>query len=397
MKIFSFFFLSLCIAHATFADFSVSPHAYIRGGLGNSLSGEKQQCFNNNYSQANEFRLGNECGYYIEPRMEIRSKNSANTEFLGVLTFAISPKGDAQYGDESNDLDTVETYLSVKDEGATWSYWVGKRFYRDADVMMNDFYYFAQMNGVGAGIKDIPLFSGKLSLAYLQQTLDQGSDTKKVKSYLDLRLFDISLSQNHSINIWAVYSRAPDEKISSNEYENLTGASLGLRLRSNLPKGFNDFTVIYGEKLMGDLNIYGSNKVSSGTNNSAKYNLRVVEHLVNSFTDKVSMATSLIYETKNDGSKHISWYSAGVRPRYALSEDRAVLTELGYSLVHYNGSSYYLARTTLAYEIAYNNSIFAGSYLRYYISNTEWNAANRSNFSSMSHGVNLGAIAVINF
>ncbi|EQC44022.1 carbohydrate porin [Bacteriovorax sp. Seq25_V] len=397
MKTFLSFLLLQAASLTVYADFSVAPHAYIRGGVGNSLSGEKQQCFNNRYSSGNEFRLGNECGYYIEPRMEVTGKNSANTEFTGVLTFAISPKGDAQYGDENNDIDTIETYLSVKDENTAWSYWVGKRFYRDADVMINDFYYFAQMNGVGAGVKDIPMFSGKLSLAYLQQTLDQGNDTKKVKSYFDLRLFDIALTKNHSINLWAVYSRAPDEKFGTSEYENLTGGLFGFRLRSNLPKGFNDFTIIYGEKLMGDLNIYGSNKLQSGTNNSDKYNLRFVEHLVTGITDKISMAVALVYENKNDGQKHINWYSAGVRPRYALSEDRAILTELGYSLVNYNHSNYYLARTTIAYEIAYNNSIFSGSYLHYYLSNTQWNPASKPNYSDMGHGVNLGAIAVINF
>ncbi|WP_176203892.1 carbohydrate porin, partial [Salmonella enterica] len=62
--------------------------------------------------------------------------------------------------------------------------WAGKRFYQRHDVHMIDFYYW-DISGPGAGIENIDLGFGKLSLAATRSTEAGGSYTFSSQNIYD--------------------------------------------------------------------------------------------------------------------------------------------------------------------------------------------------------------------
>lgn len=396
MKIFALFIVLLTSAKS-FA-MPVDVHGYLRSGVGNNLSGGKQNCFNNPGAEGNEFRLGNECGIYGETTfsLEFLEKNAANSSFKAQTTLAFFPAANTQYGDESstNDVDIVEAFVESKNiDGIPYTYWVGKRFYRDVDVHMNDFYYFAAMNGVGAGIKDVPLFNGKFALAYLQETMTNSANSQTLsKSYLDARLFDLNSSLG-SFNLWAVIARSPKGTLNTTRYEAVDGQAFGVRLRNSLANGFNDFAIIYGRNLMYALSVYGNGEIQNGVDNDKRNKIRVVEHLTNKFSDSIEYHAVATLEHRNNGGTSSTWWDVGLRPVYFIKDHLHFVTEIGHSQVVNRNNTLTLSRLTLAYEIALNKSIWARPVIRAFATETIWNKDNRVNFNGRSEGHSVGVQA----
>ncbi len=77
--------------------------------------------------------------------------------------------------------------------------WAGKRFYQRHDVHMIDFYYW-DISGPGAGLENVDLGFGKLSLAATRNSESGGSytfssdDTKKYAAKTANDVFDIRLA-----------------------------------------------------------------------------------------------------------------------------------------------------------------------------------------------------------
>lgn len=388
---FSLFFISLqSIA------MPLDVHGYLRSGTGNNLQGGAQNCFNNPGSEGNEFRLGNECGIYGETTfsLDFLEKNTSSSNFKVQTTLAFFPNANTQYGDETNynDVDIVEAFAEAKNlEGVPYTYWVGKRFYRDVDVYMSDFYYFAAMNGVGAGAKDIPLFSGKFSIAYLQEKMTSTTVSDQiVKSFLDFRLFGIQAGSIGELNFWSSFGKSPSGHIGTKKYENVSGALLGIRIHNNIQDAFNDFAIIYGTNLMSAMSVYGDGEVVANVQNDKRTKLRAVEHLTKKVSDKVELHASSTLELRNNGNKSSHWWNLGFRPIYLISDHLRFVTELGHSEVNSSTSSLTLSRLTFAYEIALNKSIWARPVLRAYASESIWNKANRANFQNKKDGHTIG-------
>jgi maltoporin len=393
---FAAFFLVSLICFQSFA-MPVDVHGYLRSGVGNNLQGGKQNCFNNPGSGGNEFRLGNECNVYGETTfsLEFLQKNETNSSFKAHTTLAFFPNGNTQYGDESNlnDVDIVEAFAeSKKLEDAPYTFWVGKRFYRDVDIHMDDFYYFAAMSGVGAGINDVPLFNGSFAAAYLQETMTSSTSSDQlVKSYFDFRLFGVQVYNLGELNFWSTFATAPKGKIDTTQYEKIDGESLGIRLRNNFSDGFNDFALLYGRNLMSALSVYGNGQISNNTINDHRYTARMVESLTKRATDKFELHASSVVEVRNNGREHSTWWDVGFRPVYFIKDHLHFVTEIGHSEVISHSSTLILSRLTFAYEIALNKSIWARPVLRAFATETFWNKENRINFSGRKGGRSLGA------
>ncbi len=388
------FFISSFICFQSFA-MPVDVHGYLRSGVGNNLQGGKQNCFNNPGSQGNEFRLGNECSVYGETTFQLDFlPKTDSSRFKVQTTLAFFPNENTQYGDESdlNDVDIVEAFAESKNlEDVPYTYWVGKRFYRDVDIYMDDFYYFAAMSGVGAGVDDIPLFGGKFAAAYLQETMTSTkSKDQLVKSYFDFRLFDVSAGDVGTLNFWATIARAPKGHIDTTQYEKVDGQSLGVRLRTQVSGGLNDFTVIYGRNLMSALSVYGNGEMVNGVDNQKRYTVRVVENMTRKAGEKIELHAASVVELRNVGNGHNVWWDIGVRPVYFIKDHLHFVTELGHSEVVSSGTLHTLSRVTLAYEIAINKSIWARPVIRAFFTNSFWNEANRASFDGKKSGRSLG-------
>lgn len=388
--LFAFFICSQSLA------MPVDVHGYLRSGVGNNLQGGKQGCFNNPGSEGNEFRLGNECGIYGETTfsLDFLPKNETNSSFKVQTTLAFFPSANTQYGDEpnQNDVDIVEAFAESRNiEGIPYTYWVGKRFYRDVDIHMNDFYYFAAMNGVGAGVNDIPLLGGRFAAAYLQETMTSTTTSDQLaKSYFDFRLFDVHVDSVGELNFWSTFASAPKGKIGTTQYEKVDGESIGVRLRNNLAGGFNDFAILYGRNLMSSLSVYGNGEVGNNIDNDKRYKVRLVESLTTKATDKVELHAASVFEVRNSGSADSVWWDIGFRPVYLIKDHLHFITEIGHSEVISHSSTLALSRVTLAYEIALNKSIWARPVLRAFATETFWNRNNRVNFQGRKDARSVG-------
>src|SRR5262249_39734797 len=133
----------LFCAHATAADLDYK--IYGRAAVGTNAEGGKQIDLNNPGSQGNEFRLGNESSAYSEAYFTSRILKGASADdpfFDANLTFAYNPPMNSQYGDGSDNGDTIQVIQAYAKGGnfddVHMSFWAGKRFYRDIDIHMDD-------------------------------------------------------------------------------------------------------------------------------------------------------------------------------------------------------------------------------------------------------------------
>ena len=235
-------------------------HGYMRAGTGqNSLNGD-QVCFKNGGTPGNEFRLGNECAVFgdvIFRGNHVLAETENDKYFYSQFRFTFEENGHTQW--EGTGVKIREVYFEGgRFNDSPLSYWAGKRFYRENDVWMNDFYYFADMSGTGGGIGNIPMGLGVLHLAFLREM--GGSDnittsdigTHGINMY-DARLKDIKIDGLGKFMIWVGYATASKgtdyvTTYPATDYDSSTGLVAGFLHEYNFDGGFNHFAVLGGPR-----------------------------------------------------------------------------------------------------------------------------------------------------
>ena len=197
-------------------------HGYLRTGVGSNDKGGDHTCIVNdgggNWVGGNEFRLGNECDkVYSELTFVLHNikpkKGTKGPRWKTQFLWAYKAKGNASWEDTKSD-DAQIAFREAFVEGSNlfgkdYNLWIGKRFYRDVNVNMNDWYYFAEMSGNGAGISNIDTGFGKFAFAMIHQT--DASTTSDIGShkgvYYDFRLFDVPfpMLDSQKLNFWLVH------------------------------------------------------------------------------------------------------------------------------------------------------------------------------------------------
>lgn len=393
--------LSSASSFALEADFS----GYLRGGTGLNLEGGQQECFSNQGIPGNFLRLGNECAFYSELVFIFNHQKPTETDpffFRTQVRLQASSKGTRQWEPESNrDLNQIEAFVTAGGiEGIPGKPWVGKRFYRDVDVYIFDWYYYADMSGVGGGIEDIPFGSGLFSFAHLIQAKDGLSDTDIANSSvgrpalqaLDFRFKQYSVGPEQFLNLWGVYAWAPASKneTTSEEFQATNGYSLAARLNGALWGGRNNFTVLYGKGAMKDLNIYANSTLPAGDDSQNRaHTWRIVEDWHRDVSDNWALMIAAAAELSDKGTStdnRREWQEIGIRPFYYLSDRIQLVFETGYSRVkdesEKNGGVAVgvreLMRVSFAPQISLSKSIWGRPVMRAFVSHSFWNKANQS-------------------
>ena len=384
---------------------------YLRAPVGSNARGGKQVVLQNPKSQGNEFRLGNEAAYgeaYFTGHL--LKGGEADPFFDANLTFAYNPQMNSQYGDTTPDGDHTQVIQAFvkggRFEDMRYSAWVGKRFYRDADLHMNDFYYFADMSGVGGGFEDISLGNGTLAVALLQQSdtsVQRTNNGAPTKQALDVRWRDIALTANDKLHLWiaAAYT-SPGSGYTLNpatnvydvpaDFEASHGFAQGIRWRHAFSeKSYNNFAVIYGTGAMESLSM---SFAPTTPNLNGRKRWRLVDNPVFEF-DQWSLIFAFVYEDADNGGTagHTRYYSAGVRPIYYFSDRYHLVFEAGFSSVKDDsetgtgggpGGERTLTRFTIAPEIALAKGYLGRPVLRAYVAHTMWNGANADSGNASS-------------
>ncbi|MBF0784828.1 maltoporin [Muribacter muris] len=388
--------LSLLVAGvvASSSAFALEFHGYARSGIGWTSGGGEQSAFTVN-GGGSKYRLGNESDTYAEFKL--------GKELYKAGEKSIYLDSNVAYGGTLHNNDWTATSPALRElnvqfknfadslPGATL--WAGKRFYQRHDVHMNDFYYW-DISGPGAGIENIDLGIGKLSLAVTRNTEEGGAfsyyydynkkayvsnrDSKKevYNDIFDVRLAGIELWQDGSLKLGFDYGNAhkKDNSLYANNNPTKKGYLATLEYtQGNFFGGFNKLTAQYAKDSMTSWN----NGHSQGSLDSNRGNMiRLINQGVVQASDKIELMYALIYEkTKLDNKAGKTWYSAGIRPMYKWTDTMSSLVEVGYDRIKDQASDKKndLTKITLAQQWQAGSSIWARPAIRVFGTYAKWN------------------------
>ena len=384
---------------------AVDFKGYARSGIGWTGSGGEQQCFQATGAQS-KYRLGNECETYAEIKLgqEVWKEGDKSFYFDTNVAYSVAQQNDWEATDPAfREANVQGKNLIEWLPGST--IWAGKRFYQRHDVHMIDFYYW-DISGPGAGIENIDLGFGKLSLAATRSQESGGSyafrsqniyDATKdtANDVFDVRLAQMELNPGGTLELGVDYG-------SSNKtdgYSYADGASkdgwmFTAEHTQSMLKGFNKFVVQYATDAMTthgkgvNQGTYGSSTTSitdpvtgvttNFANNVINNNgslIRVLDHGAISLGDNWDLMYVGMYQNLDmDNDLGTEWYTVGVRPMYKWTPIMSTLMEVGYDNVksQQTGDRNSQYKITLAQQWQAGDSIWSRPAIRVFATYAKW-------------------------
>lgn len=362
---------------------AVDFHGYARSGIGWTGSGGEQQCFQATGAQS-KYRLGNECETYAELKFgqEVWKEGDKSFYFDTNVAYSVSQQNDWE--------DTSPAFREANVQGKNlieWlpgsTLWAGKRFYQRHDVHMIDFYYW-DISGPGAGLENIDVGFGKLSLAATRASEAGGSyvySSDRVRHYsertasdnYDVRLAGLETNPNGVLELGIDYGRAN----ARDGYRLADGASkdgwmFTAEHTQSMLKGYNKFVLQYATDA---LTSHGKG-VAQGTrvNNDGKL-WRVLDHGAVTLAEKWDlMYVGMFQKTDLDDSRGNDWWTVGVRPMYKWTPVMSTLLEVGYDNVksQQTGDHNGQYKITLAQQWQAGDSIWSRPAIRFFVTYAKW-------------------------
>ncbi|WP_154827311.1 MULTISPECIES: maltoporin [Enterobacter] len=365
---------------------AVDFKGYARSGIGWTGSGGEQQCFQATGAQS-KYRLGNECETYAELKLgqEVWKEGDKSFYFDTNVAYSVSQQNDW----ESTSPAFREANVQGKNliewlPGST--IWAGKRFYQRHDVHMIDFYYW-DISGPGAGIENIDLGFGKLSLAATRSSESGGSETFADRDangdriydnvvpndVFDVRLAGLETNPGGTLELGVDYGHTniPDD------YYLQPGASKDGWLftaehTQSMMKGFNKFVLQYGTDSMTS-NGKGIPQGGSVDNDGSMW--RVLDHGAITLADRWDLMYVGMYQNiDRDNNNGTEWWTVGVRPMFKWTPIMSTLLEVGYDNVKSQktdekNSQY---KITLAQQWQAGDSIWSRPAIRVFATYAKW-------------------------
>ena len=365
---------------------AVDFHGYARSGIGWTGSGGEQQCFQAPGAQR-KYRLANECETYAELKLgqEVWKEGDKSFYFDTNVAYSVSQQNDW----ESTSPAFREANVQGKNliewlPGST--IWAGKRFYQRHDVHMIDFYYW-DISGPGAGIENIDLGFGKLSLAATRSSESGGSGTFADRDQFgnrvydnivpndvfDVRLAGLETNPGGTLELGVDYGHTniPDD------YSLQPGASkdgwmLTAEHTQSMLKGFNKFVLQYATDSMTSS---GKGVPQGGSINNDGSMWRVLDHGAISLGDSWDlMYVGMYQDIDRDNNNGTQWWTVGVRPMYKWTPIMSTLMEIGYDNVKSQRTSDRNSqyKVTLAQQWQAGDSIWSRPAIRVFATYAKW-------------------------
>ena len=379
---------------------AVDFHGYARSGIGWTGSGGEQQCFQAT-GAGSKYRLGNECETYAELKLgqEVWKEGDKSFYFDTNVAYSVSQQNDW----ESTSPAFREANVQGKNliewlPGST--IWAGKRFYQRHDVHMIDFYYW-DISGPGAGIENVDLGFGKLSLAATRSqeaggsyiftsnnTYNQYKDT--ANDVFDVRLAGLETNPDGVLELGVDYGRANyTDGYSLADGASKDGWMFTAEHTQSMLKGYNKFVVQYATDAMTtqgkglSQGSYTGNKYDSDTKTGEVFNninnngdmWRILDHGAISLGDKVDLMYVGMYQNiDRDDGNGTKWWTVGVRPMYKWTPIMSTLMEVGYDNVksQKTGDTNNQYKITLAQQWQAGDSIWSRPAIRVFATYAKW-------------------------
>lgn len=401
---------------------AVDFHGYARSGIGWTGSGGEQQCFQATGAQS-KYRLGNECETYAEIKLgqEVWKEGDKSFYFDTNVAYSVAQQNDWEGTDPAfREANVQGKNLIEWLPGST--IWAGKRFYQRHDVHMIDFYYW-DISGPGAGIENIDLGFGKLSLAATrsqeaggsyafssQNIYDRTKDT--ANDVFDVRLAQMATNPDGMLELGVDYGRAN----TTDDYSLADGASkdgwmFTAEHTQSMLKGYNKFVVQYATDSMttqgkglsqgsygsSSITIDGVNYANNVVNNNGSL-VRLLDHGAISLGDKWDLMYVGMYQNIDmDNDLGTEWYTVGIRPMYKWTPIMSTLMEVGYDNVksQQTGDRNSQYKITLAQQWQAGDSIWSRPAIRVFATYAKWDeewgyVKNGNNVSKYAAATNSG-------
>ena len=379
---------------------AVDFHGYARSGIGWTGSGGEQQCFQATGAQS-KYRLGNECETYAELKLgqEVWKEGDKSFYFDTNVAYSVAQQNDW----EATDPAFREANVQGKNlidwlPGST--IWAGKRFYQRHDVHMIDFYYW-DISGPGAGIENIDLGFGKLSLAATRSQEAGGSyifssndiyDRYKdtANDVFDVRLAGLETNPDGVLELGVDYGRAnKTDGYSYADGATKDGWMFTAEHTQSMLKGYNKFVVQYATDAMttqgkgipqGSFtgNNYNPDTEIGVVNNEINNNgslVRILDHGAISLGDRWDlMYVGMYQDIDRDDNNGSTWYTVGVRPMFKWTPIMSTLMEIGYDNVksQRTDDTNNQYKITLAQQWQAGDSIWSRPAIRVFATYAKW-------------------------
>ncbi|MFD2017232.1 maltoporin LamB [Vibrio olivae] len=314
--------------------FAVDFNGYMRAGTGISNNDGGDISFMKNGIG----RLGNEDDNYSEFGFSEELKTGEqNWRIESMIASSNSGASGWQDGDFNVAQFNVQAKgLFASDKEAVL--WAGKRYYQRKDIHITDT-YFLDTSGTGGGIENVSI-GNQFSFAVLQD----GEDSDYAGYKVDARLAGISLWNDASLELAAVYNFATETANGNSEADD--GVLATAIIHQNLSFGFNQTILQYGTASYGEqayrLGGAGSYYDRSGAQDDAN-GFRFLNWGVVSLGQSWELGHQLGYTvgsdiggTNSDGDYtgqqfDLSQFTAVVRPMYKWNDTMRTVFEAGYN------------------------------------------------------------------
>ena len=264
--------------------------------------------------------------------------------------------------------------------------WAGKRFYQRHDVHMIDFYYW-DISGPGAGLENIDVGFGKLSLAATRSSESGGSATFADRDALgnrvydnivpndvfDVRLAQMEINPGGTLELGVDYGHT---NVPDNYYLQPDASKDGWMFTAehtqSILKGYNKFVLQYATDAMTS---NGKGVPQGGSINNDGSMWRVLDHGAVSLADDWDMMYVAMYQDINlDNNNGTKWWTVGVRPMYKWTPIMSTLLEVGYDNVksQKTGDSNNQYKITLAQQWQAGDSIWSRPAIRLFATYAKW-------------------------
>jgi len=370
---------------------------YMRSGVGNSLNGGKQSCFQLPGAES-KYRLGNECEQYaeLELRQDVYSFDDGSVLSVdGMASLYNQYNRELTFQGDNGAARLPQLYAQWSNLPALngGSVWAGRRYYKRNDIHISDFYYWNQ-SATGAGIEDVLI--GGLKYSYALSRKDNLYQENYVNRH-DFNVAGFNTNPGGQLEFGLSYLDKPERTDAHSGW-----AITAQHVQSEFLGGKNKLALQYGEGSGTGLGYTGNFKLD---NSSKRY--RIVEFFDWQVTPRFGGQVEAVYQKdfRPDGGNQ-EWLSLGVRPTYAISEQFKLVTELGHDQVKAADGTRKLSKFTFAPTWSPKGPGFwTRPEVRLYYTYASWNAAaqraanefdagsalsDSGAFGSARHGSNAG-------
>ena len=348
----------LAAAFAMPAQADYTPNAYFGGYF---RSGVASEHLKNNFGKT-AGRLGAESDTYGEIFLGADVAKVDDTVWSVNTMLAVSHDGYQGDWVSLGDCGALrQFYASVKgimDWDKDASVWIGKRFYRREDIHITDKYYH-DVSGNGAGIENVALGSGKLSVAWLrnddgldyQENFDKnvykvtGKPSKVALHYFDVE-YDFPVWDGANMEIRNTYMLPKKDSDNSWYTAETKGTNnLMIELNQGYSLGWNKTVLQYQYGPQAGMNVFGFQRWGAGDGQSgladSAWGINLMNFGETHFTENFGMF-HVLYGTTSDGydnnlnstnytaKKSDKAVSFVVRPYVKLTKMSRIYAELGW-------------------------------------------------------------------